>query len=339
MLTIAYIGFGNSVIKYHLPFIKDRDDILVKYVYRRMEDRNTPFELQREKKYPTFTFTSDLDVVLNDESVDCVIINTPDQTHAMYAKKVLHANKHVLVEKPFTLTVKEAKEIFELANKKELVCYVNQNRRYDTDFLSLKEAISSNKLGELIQIESYYNYKTPQDYKIKKRELGWFLFSLGIHNVDQMISCFGKPTQVDYDIRSFVTEHAEDYFTITLNYNKLSVKVTSSLFAKIQKPRFYVEATNGCFIKYPQGNLSKVKLEEPISYPMKPEDESNYGKIVYLEDNNLQEQAIVSKTTDYGKVYTDLINCIKHKHPPVVTQQQVLTTLEIIENALNYLKE
>lgn len=339
MLTIAYIGFGNSVIKYHLPFIKDRLDIKVKYVYRREEDRQSVLEKERELKYPHLSFTSDLDSILNDLDVDCVVINTPDNTHAMYAKQVLHANKHVLVEKPFTLSTNGAKEIFNLANEKQLICYVNQNRRYDTDFLSLKEALSSNKLGELIQIESYYNYKTPKDYGIKVRNLGWFLFSLGIHNVDQMISLFGKPTSVSYDVRSFVTQHAEDYFTITLTYNKLKVLITSSLFSKIQKPRFLVEATNGCFIKYPQGNLSKIKLEEPITYPLQQEEPTNFGKITYLENDMLVEESIVSKVTDYGNVYTDLINSIKHKINPVVTQQQVLTTLEIVENAMNFIKE
>lgn len=202
MLTIAFIGFGNSVIKYHLPFIENRPNIKVKYVYRRDEDRQSIFEKEREKRYPSIAFTSDFDTVLNDSDIDCVVINTPDNTHSMYAKQVLHANKHVLVEKPFALSTSDAKEVFDLANEKQLVCYVNQNRRYDADFLSLKEALSSHKLEQLIQIESYYNYKTPQDYGIKKRNLGWFLFSLGIHNVDQMVSLFGIPTNVSYDVRS-----------------------------------------------------------------------------------------------------------------------------------------
>jgi predicted dehydrogenase len=141
MLTVAFIGFGNSVIRYHLPYIRHRSHIKIKSVYRRKEDRDSEFERQREKIYPEIHFTDDLNELLLDKEIDCIVINTPDATHVHYAKTVLNAGKHVLVEKPFAPTEKEAKEVFDLAKEKGLICYVNHNRRYDADFLTLEKSL------------------------------------------------------------------------------------------------------------------------------------------------------------------------------------------------------
>ena len=339
MIVVAMIGFGNSVVRYHLPFLKHRDDIFVKYVYRRPEDRQDPLELAREQKYPSITFTSNMDDVLNDPTVDFVVINTPDATHSYYAKIILNAGKHVLVEKPFALASKTAKAIFDLANQKNLICYVNQNRRYDTDYLSLKAALDSQKLGDIIEIESHYHYQTPDDYGIEKREWGWFLFSLGVHNLDQMIALFGMPDHVDYDVRSFVTAQGEDTFTITLHYGLMQVKVSSSLFSKFKKPRFYVEGTQGTFIKYPQGNISKVQGEEPYSLALKQEPETNFGKMLVYENKQIVEHVIPSEITDYSQVYDDVYASIYNQQPPKVKQAEIIKVIEIIEAALKHRKQ
>ncbi len=340
MLTIAYIGFGNSVIKYHLPYLKGRDHIRVKSVYRRMEDRISQIEQDREKLYPNIQFTTSLQDVLNDDDIECVVINTPDHTHTDYAKQVLNANKHVLVEKPFTLNAKEAQEVFDLANEKQLICYVNQNRRYDGDFLTLKKVIESNKLGKIIDIESHYDYHTPNDYKIFIRELGWFLFSLGVHNIDQMVSLFGIPKKVVYDVRSIVTDQAEDVFAIDMYYNQLKVHVSSSLFVKRDYPRFIIHGTHGSFTKASQGHLSAAKKQEPIEINIQPEPKSNWGTLTYLDDNQkLIEKTIPSEATDYGLLYDDLHDIIKHHTLKKVTDQQVVAIIAMIEEACKHLSQ
>ena len=156
MLTVAYIGFGVSVREYHIPYVENRDDIRVKYVYRREED--IPAFAQYEPFYPEIRFTTCLDDVLGDPEVNLVVVNTPDRFHVPYAKQILNAGKHALVEKPFAPTAKEAREVFALAKEKGLVCMPNQNRRFDADFLALRDAIDSGKLGQLVRIESHYDY-------------------------------------------------------------------------------------------------------------------------------------------------------------------------------------
>ena len=116
MLTIAYVGFGVSVREYHIPYVENREDIRVKYVFRREED--IPQFAEYEPFYPEAAFTSDLDQVLRDQEVSLVVVSAPDRFHVPYAKRILSAGKHALVEKPFAPTAAEALEVFALAREK-----------------------------------------------------------------------------------------------------------------------------------------------------------------------------------------------------------------------------
>ena len=196
MVTVAYIGFGVSVREYHIPYVENRDDIKVKYVYRREADIAACAEY--EPFYPEIIFTTDLQQVLADSEVDLVVVNTPDQFHVPYAKQILNAGKHTLVEKPFAPTAAEAREVFALAKEKGLICMPNQNRRFDADFLAVREMVESGKLGDLVRLESHYDY-----YKTN----GWYdhlgtLYNLAVHTIDQVISLLGMPDKTHFDVRS-----------------------------------------------------------------------------------------------------------------------------------------
>ena len=160
MLVVAYIGFGNSVCRYHLPYVgRRKDTIKVKYIYRRMEDRVGDEE--RETWYPDITFTSDIDEVMNDEEVNLIVVNTPDQFHTYYTKMAIEHGKNCLCEKPFAMSVEEAKEVFDLAKEKGVVVMANQNRRFDADMRTVRKVIETGVLGELLEIESHYDYYRP----------------------------------------------------------------------------------------------------------------------------------------------------------------------------------
>ena len=145
MITVAYVGFGVSVREYHIPYVENREDVRVKYVYRRQEDIAQFAEY--EPFYPEITFTTDFQEVLQDQTVDLVVVAAPDQFHVSYAKEILNAGKHALIEKPFAPTAEEARQVFALAKEKGLVCMPNQNRRFDADFLAVRQVLESGKLG------------------------------------------------------------------------------------------------------------------------------------------------------------------------------------------------
>jgi len=335
MLTVAYIGFGNSVIRYHLPFIKDRAYIKVKSVYRRQEDRDLPGEMDREACYPGIYFTSNLDEIMNDPEIDLISINTNNDTHAYYAKLALNAGKHALVEKPFANSVAEAKEVFDLAREKGLIVSCNNNRRFDADFLTLKKIVDAKTLGNIVEIQSHYHYFRPVSRKGKGMISG-----LAIHPIDQMYSLFGKPDRIHYDVRSVIAIEGDDDIDIDFFYGKMKFTVKCSFCAKIDFPKFIAHGTKGSFIKNTQGHLSAHRTPEPLTVSFEVEDESNWGTISYItEDGRDITEKVPTEITEYGKIYDNLHDVIRNGAELIVKEEQVLDILRIVDEALASIKE
>ncbi|ENZ4571035.1 oxidoreductase [Escherichia coli] len=157
VINCAFIGFGKSTTRYHLPYVLNRKDSWhVAHIFRR--------HAKPEEQAPIYShihFTSDFDEVLNDPDVKLVVVCTHADSHFEYAKRALEAGKNVLVEKPFTPTLAQAKELFALAKSKGLTVTPYQNRRFDSCFLTAKKAIESGKLGEIVEVESHFDYYRP----------------------------------------------------------------------------------------------------------------------------------------------------------------------------------
>ena len=141
--------------------------------------------------------------MLQDPKIEVVVVNTPVQTHYQYAKDALLAGKHVLVEKPFTLTAEEAQDLDLLAREKSKLLTVYQNRRYDGDYLKVKEVIESEVLGELKEVEIRFDrFRTEISSKAHKETAergGGALYDLGAHLIDQALQLFGQPKAIYAD--------------------------------------------------------------------------------------------------------------------------------------------
>ncbi len=139
VINCAFIGFGKSTTRYHLPYVLNRKDSWhVAHIFRR--------HAKPEEQAPIYShihFTSDLDEVLNDPDVKLVVVCTHADSHFEYAKRALEAGKNVLVEKPFTPTIAQAKELFALAKSKGLIVTPYQNRRFDSCFLTAKKRLKA----------------------------------------------------------------------------------------------------------------------------------------------------------------------------------------------------
>lgn len=330
MLTIAYIGFGISVREYHLPYVEGREDIQVKYIFRREED--IPQFAAYEPFYPELIFTADLDRVLSDPEVNLVVVNAPDRFHVPYARQILNAGKHALVEKPFAPTAAQAREVFALAREKGLICMPNQNRRFDADFLAVKEVVQSGKLGQLVRLESHYDYFKPN---------GWYdhlgtLYNLAVHQIDQIISLLGMPEKTHFDVRSI--HHpgvGDDYYDLEFFYGNCKASVNTSMCVQIDYPRFTLHGTNGSFTLPPViHNSGKAKVVErhQISTAMAPED--RWGILVYRDGsgNQVREKVPVG-CAHYERIYDSLIGAIEHGGEKCVRDEEAVRVLEILEEA------
>ena len=334
MLTIAYVGFGVSVREYHIPYVEKRNDCKVKYVFRREEDIAQFAEY--EPFYPEITFTTDFNSVLDDPEVNLVVVSAPDKFHVPYAKQILNAGKHALIEKPFAPTASEAREVFALAKSKGLICMPNQNRRFDADFLALKEVIASGKIGKLVRLESHYDY-----FKTN----GWYdhlgtLYNLGVHTTDQIISLLGMPDKVRYDVRSIHHPSVgDDYYDIELFYGNSKASVNTSMCVLIDYPRFSLHGTNGSFTLPPViHNSGKKKVVGRHVIDTSPAPEDRWGTLVYMKDGQKVTERVPVGCAHYERIYDSLIDAIENGAEKCVHDDEVVKVLEILEEATEVAK-
>lgn len=328
-LHCAWIGFGKSTTRYHLPYVLNRKDTLhVAHIYRRHQK-----PAEQEPQYQGIHFTSDLNDILNDPQVKLVVVCTHADSHFDYACQALEAGKNVLVEKPFTMTVAEARTLYELAARKGLIVTPYQNRRFDACFLTTKKVIESGKLGEIVEIESHFDYYRPEAPTNPGKPQDGMFFGLGVHTLDQIISLFGRPQHVSYDIRSLRNPaNPDDTFEAQLFYGRLKAIVKTSHLVKIDYPKFIVHGTKGSFIRYGI-DQQETSLKAGIM-PGEPGFAANeaVGQLEYVNDaGETVREEVASETGDYGRVYDALYDAILHGKENYIRETDVLTNLEILE--------
>lgn len=338
MLTIGYIANGKSANRYHLPYVLQRKDkIKVKTIYD-LDVENVKWD-----KIDGVYYTSNLEELLNDPDIDMIVICTMQQFHYEYAKKVLDHGKHVLVEKPFMTTYDQAKEIFDYAKEKGLMVQCYQNRRYDSDFLTVQKVIESGCLGELIEIEmgfDYYRPETPMN-STKCDLYDSYLYGHGCHTIDQVISYFGKPDDVHYDVRCLCGKNKmNDYFDLDLYYDELKVSVRSSYFRAKRRPSFIVYGKKGMFIKEtPDRQEEHLKMFYMPNHSDFGKDEpEHYGTLIYYDEQGVyHEEKVISEIGDYGRVYDALYDTLVLGKEAVVKDEETLWQVEILETGVNTL--
>lgn len=329
VINCAFIGFGKSTTRYHLPYVLNRKDSWhVAHIFRR--------HAKPEEQAPIYShihFTSDLDEVLNDPDVKLVVVCTHADSHFEYAKRALEAGKNVLVEKPFTPTLAQAKELFALAKSKGLTVTPYQNRRFDSCFLTAKKRLKVASWERLLKWKAILtitarwqkpNSGLPQD--------GAF-YGLGVHTMDQIISLFGRPDHVAYDIRSLRNKaNPDDTFEAQLFYGDLKAIVKTSHLVKIDYPKFIVHGKKGSFIKYGiDQQETSLKANIMPGEPGFAADDS-VGVLEYVNDEGVTvREEMKPEMGDYGRVYDALYQTITHGAPNYVKESEVLTNLEILE--------
>ena len=338
MLTIAYIGNGKSTNRYHLPFVLQRERIKVKTIFQRNPEHES------WERIPGVNYTADLNEILDDKEIDLVVVCTKKDSHFEYAKLSLEHNKNCLVEKPFMETSKQAVEIFALARKKGLFVQAYQNRRFDSDFLTVQKVIGEGKLGDLLEVEMNYDYYRPEvPESVQNFDLSLsFLYGHGCHTVDQVISYFGKPDNIHYDVRQMLGPgRMNDYFDLDFYYGNLKVSIRSSYFRLKERPSFMVYGKKGCFIKE-----TKDRQEEHLKLFYMPDHKDfgidtikQYGTLTYIDSSGtIHEEKVKSVNGDYGRIYDDLYEAIVNHADKKITDEQTLLQMEILEEGIKRLQ-
>jgi predicted dehydrogenase len=256
------------------------------------------------------------------------------------AEAALNAGKHVVIEKPFTPTSKEAAKLIEIANAKGLILSVFHNKRLENDFLTLKKILDHKLVGDAVTLswnyDRYRTHITHKNWKEKKVPGAGTLYDLGVHLIDATLSLLGAPNAVTAHTRILRNGgESTDYFTIRLDYQQLTVHLSSSTMVREQGPQLVLHGTLGSYVKYgtdPQENQLKIGLRPGMNGW--GEESSELNGILHTEINGeLIREKYPSVKSCYEHFYTNIFDAIRLKNALMVKPEQALLAIQIIELA------
>ncbi len=331
-IKTALCSFGMSGWVFHAPFINAHKGFELYGVWERTKKLAV-------EKYPAIKTFRDLDVMLADDAIDLVIVNTPSITHFDYTKKVLLAGKHVIVEKPFTATVAEAEELIQLAKEKNKLLSVFHNRRNDSDFLTVKKIIESGAIGAVKEAEIHFDRFTPALSPKAHKEVNTpavgVVYDLGAHLIDTALQLFGMPTAVFGDMM-IMRENSlvDDYFEILLCYPSLRVRLKATMFAKIPQG-FIIHGSKGSFIKS-RSDVQELQLQQhknPLDADYGIEPEADWGTLQIEKNEGFVTEKVQSEKGGYINYYNGIYNAVVHKAALPVTGKEAQNIIRVIETA------
>lgn len=333
-IKTGVLAYGMSGKVFHAPFLHTNPHFEFTAVTERT--KKTAHE-----RYPDVKSYDSIDDLINDESLELVIINTPNFTHYDYAQRALQSGKHVLIEKPVAVTSAEAKELFLLAKRVGKHLLVYQNRRYNSDFVSVKNVINSGRLGKLIDVHFKYDrYRIaigPKYFKEEPYPGSGLSYDLGPHVLDQAISLFGKPESFTKTLgKNRPGGQTDDYFFIHLKYaDSLQVYLSASLLVAKPLPSYVLNGIKGTYIK----DRTDTQ-EDQLLAGMMPGDAGfgiekpgTEGELTIMDDNGKAvTEKVPSLTADYNDLFDDVYATICEGKPYPVNEEQVIWQLEILES-------
>lgn len=332
VINTALCSFGMSGRVFHAPFITVHPGFKFYGVWERSKD------LAKEK-YPDVKIFRTLEEMLSDSAIELVVVNTPSYTHYEYAKKALQAGKNIIVEKPFTATVEQANELVELAKKKNVKLFVFQNRRYDSDYRTVKKIVDDGSLGEIVEAEIHYDrfnpVLSPKAHKETPGPAVGVVYDLGSHLIDQAINLFGMPQAVFADIFSMRPDSkVDDYFEILLYYPSLRVRIKSTYYAR-EPQGFIIHGRKGSFLKN-RTDVQEVALQAgkiPGSDNWGVEPGSERGLLHTEKDGKIIKEHVPTLQGNYLDYYNEVYDALVNNAPLPVKGEDGLNVIKIIEAA------
>jgi scyllo-inositol 2-dehydrogenase (NADP+) len=334
-VNTALCSFGMSGRLFHAPFLHSNQGFNLYSVLERSKDLAAA-------EYPHLRVHRSLDDLLDDGGVELVIVNTPSYTHFDFAKMVLMAGKHVVVEKPFTATAKEAKELIVLAEAKGKMLTVFQNRRYDSDFKTVKKILDEGFLGPIVEAEIHYDrynpVLSPKLHKETKGPAVGVVYDLGSHLIDQALQLFGRPEALFADL-GFTRpgSEVEDFMEILLYYPSLRVRIKAGYFVREALPAFVLHGVLGSFLKTRADTQERELLagKRPGGREWGREPDNERGLLHTEMGGKLIRETVPTLQGNYGEYYDRLYEAIRRPADRVlpVTAEEGMEVIQIIEAA------
>ncbi|KAF2216629.1 hypothetical protein CERZMDRAFT_33370 [Cercospora zeae-maydis SCOH1-5] len=348
-IKVGIIGYGSSTNTFHLPYILPNPDLHLHAFLQRAQAPNGDAEPRKHctLDYPQAKHYRNPEEFFADSEIELVVVCTGHSTHSTFAEQALSAGKHVVVEKPFTITSAEADQLIALSKTtgKILTCF--QNRRYDSDFRTLKHLIDQNSFGKIVEFENHYSVDNPPWIHNSKNSTAQpgdgLLYGLGSHSIDQTLILFGIPKSVTAFTRSvLVANGSDDSFTIILQYSgdQNNLLVTIKTTAVIPLPthkilKYRVLGTHGTFTKTgedPQvehffGGLDVMGEKFGV------EPEKYHGWLSTRSEGNGYDGTVKSQRGCYVDFYRDVVQAVRGEVELVVKPEESRNGIRLIELA------
>lgn len=342
-IRTGIIGFGMAGKVFHAPFIST----LPGFELSKISTSRASAVREIQILYPDTAVVSDAQSILSDSDIDLVIICTPNAEHLPLAQAALMQGKHVIVEKPFTVTSAEADTLVELARQQRRILTVHHNRRWVADYKTVKKVIASQLLGRLANYEAHYDRfrpaLRPQAWREENVPGAGILFDLGAHLIDQALQLFGLPEAVTADVRiQRAGGQVDDFFDLTLHYPDLRASLYAGMLVKKPGPFFCLHGDRGSFIKSGMDVQEEVLKAggTPANTPdWGVEPEQHWGQL-YTEYKDMQiAGTIQSERGSFQDFFINVQQAIRGEAPLIVTPEQARDTIRIIELALQSNRE
>lgn len=336
-MKAGIIGFGYMG---HFHLNKSRETgIDVVAVYDIDADKRADAENAGIKAY------SELKDFLADDDIPLVYICTPNNVHAELAIAALDAGKNVLCEKPVTMNCAELDQVLAAAKRNNRLFTVHQNRRWDVDFLMVKEVMKSGDIGNITTIESkvYGQRGVCFGWRADPEAGGGMLYDWGIHLIDQILCLFEGHSVVSVYARlqSILTPAVDDFFELQMIFdNEACARIYVGTFCLETQPRWFVFGDRGTMQiddfsgKY--GGMARIK-EKVTGF------DSVFGKhnlgpsrtMAPLRPDQFESLQLPSLETDQYEFHRNLAMAVSGDAEPYVTTEQIRRAMKIVDLAFD----
>lgn len=334
-IRVGLIGYGYASKTFHAPLIDGTSGMTLAAI-------SSSDEAKVRADWPAVSVVADPQQLFSDPSLDLIVIPTPNDTHYPLAKAALEAGKHVVVDKPFTVTLSQARELEALARRCGRLLSVFHNRRWDSDFLTVKSLISDGTLGEVSYFESHFDRYRPE-VRNRWREQGgpgsgiWY--DLGPHLLDQAITLFGLPVSMAVDLAQLRPgAQSTDYFHAVLAYPQRRVILHSTVLAAAETARYIVHGSRASYIKYgvdPQEE--RLKNGERL-----PQEDWGYdmrdGVLTRVAGDERTEENWLTIPGNYPAYYAGIRDALNGNGENPVPVSQAIVVMELIEMGIESAK-
>ncbi|MCY8757962.1 oxidoreductase [Bacillus haynesii] len=326
------LGYGLSGSVFHAPLLSVLEDYEIRKVMTSRKE-------QVKQDLPEAEAVSTIEDITNDPDIDLVIVTTPSGLHYEMAKECIRAGKHVVLEKPMTATAEEAEKLINAAKEKGVLLSVYHNRRWDNDFLTIKQLIKEGRLGEINTFHASYDRFRPnvrQRWREQKGPGSGALYDLGSHLIDQALHLFGMPNSVTAQVTAQrANAETDDYFHVVLHYDQRQVILHSGSIVPANGPRYQIHGSKGSFIKYGiDGQEDALRAgQKPAGDEWGADQPEYYGELATVEGDEVIKETVESIPGSYLTYYKQLASSILEGGSLPVTAEEGRDVIRMIEAA------